>query len=158
MAQIDIDKLDELVVKADEIFLTPAGEKVLVKLLEIQVQVENAIAEAKTRLEAAALKANPNFSSIQANEIKVYYRAFGSKYYMDETQVNMAPKELYTSETITVYKIDTKAVDKWIDAHGGLPVGITEVDRKKSISFTLKNGPATDKEQEALATGQKVYK
>lgn len=138
MANIDIDKLNELVVKADEIFLTPEGEKVLIKLLEIQDQVEKAIDEAKAKLETAALKANPNFSSIQANKIKVYYRAFGAKYYMDENNLHMAPKELYSAEEKITYKIDSKAVDKWIDQHGGLPTGIIEVDRKKSITFTLK--------------------
>lgn len=146
MAQIDIEKLKDLVVKADDIFLTPEGEKVLVQLLEMQDQVENAIVEAKAKLEAAALKANPNFSSIQANQIKVYYRAFGSKYYIDENQINLAPKELYTSEEKVVYKIDTKAVDKWIDQHGGLPTGINEVERKKTLSFGLKKNGGTDNE------------
>jgi hypothetical protein len=139
MTTIDLEKLEELKVKADDIFLTPQGENVLVKLLEIQEQVEKAIIEAKLRLEATALKANPNFSSIQGNKIKVYYRAFGAKYYIDEKNLHMAPKELYTAEEKIVYKIDTKLVDKWIDDHGGLPTGINEVERKKAISFGLKN-------------------
>ena len=98
----------------------------------------------KKKLEAAALKVNPNFSSIQADKIKVYYRAYGAKYYIDEAQINLAPKELYAVETKTMYKIDTKAVDKWTDEHGGAPTGIKEVTRTKSITFSLKNG--TDKE------------
>src|SRR3990167_227196 len=106
MATIDIDQLEELKVQADQIFLTAAGEKVLVKLLEIQTQVETAIEEAKKKLETAALKVNPNFSSIQADKIKVYYRAYGAKYYIDEAQINLAPKELYAVETKTMYKID----------------------------------------------------
>lgn len=138
MAQIDLEKLNDLVVKADDIFLTAKGEQVLIDLIKIQEQVENAIAEAKTKLEAAALKANPNFTSIQADKVKVYYRAFGQRYYIDEAQVNLAPKELYTSEEKITYKLDTKAVDKWIDQHGGLPTGIIEVERKKSLTFGLK--------------------
>lgn len=146
MAQIDTDQLNELVVKADEIFLTPQGEKVLLKLLEIQDQVEKAITEAKIKLETAALKANPNFSSIQADKIKVYYRAYGAKYYIDEAQINLAPKELYTAEPKITYKIDTKAVEKWADEHGGMPTGIKEVERTKSITFSLKNGKSNDNE------------
>ncbi len=140
MAQIDIEKVQELTAKADEIFISPAGEQVLVDLLTIQGQVEAAIDEAKAKLEAAALKVNPNFSSIQADKIKVYYRAFGSKYYIDENNINQAPKEFYTVESKVTYKIDTKALEKSIDATGKMPAGILEVDRKKSISFTLKKG------------------
>lgn len=133
-----------MVVKSDEIFLSPKGEKTLLKLLEIQEQVEKAIDEAKAKLEAAALKANPNFSSIQANAIKVYYRAFGSKYYIDNEQLHLAPKELYTTEEKITYKIDTKAVEKWVDQHGGMPTGIVEVERKKAITISLKNKPLAD--------------
>lgn len=140
MAQIDIEKVQELTAKADEIFISPAGEQVLVDLLTIQGQVEAAIDEAKAKLEAAALKVNPNFSSIQADKIKVYYRAFGAKYYVDEARINDAPKEFYTVESKVTYKIDTKALEKHIDATGQMPAGIIEVDRKKSISFTLKKG------------------
>jgi hypothetical protein len=139
MINIDIDKLDELVVKSDEIFLTPEGEKVLIKLLEIQKQVEDAITAAKVKLEATALKVDEHFSSIQANKVKVYYRAFGQRYYIDEKMLNLAPKELYISEEKVIYKIDTKAVDKWVDVHGGMPEGITEVERKKAITFSLKD-------------------
>src|SRR3990167_6074244 len=121
MIHIDIDRVGDLTVNADEIFLKPEGERVLVKLLDLQEQIENAISEAKIKLEVAALKANPNFSSIQANKVKVYYRAFGAKYYIDESNIKMAPKELYQAEEKVVYKIDTKAVDKWIDQHGGPP-------------------------------------
>ena len=140
MAQIDIEKVQELTAKADEIFISPAGEQVLVDLLTIQGQVEAAIDEAKAKLEAAALKVNPNFSSIQADKIKVYYRAFGAKYYVYEARINDAPKEFYTVESKVTYKIDTKALEKHIDATGQMPAGIIEVDRKKSISFTLKKG------------------
>lgn len=136
---IDLEKLNELVVKSGDIFLTAKGESVLIDLLDIQQKVEDAITEAKTKLEAAALAANPNFTSIQANKIKVYYRSFGQKYYIDEAQITLAPKELYTAEQKTTYKIDTKAVEKWIDAHGGMPTGINEVERKKTITFSLKN-------------------
>jgi len=138
MIHIDIDRVGDLTVNADEIFLKPEGERVLVKLLDLQEQIENAISEAKIKLEVAALKANPNFSSIQANKVKVYYRAFGAKYYIDESNIKMAPKELYQAEEKVVYKIDTKAVDKWIDQHGGPPTGINEVERKKTLTFSLK--------------------
>lgn len=137
MATIQIEKLEELVQNADKIFLTPEGEKTLEGLLAIQKQVEAAIEEAKSRLEAAALKINPNFSSIQADKIKVYYREYGSKYYIDETQKDLVPDGLISQKVS--YSVDSKAVEKWVDDKGTMPTGIKEVERKKTISFSLKN-------------------
>lgn len=143
MAQIDIEKLNKLITKADDIFITADGEQVLIDLLTIEQQVQEAIAQAKIKLEQAALKANPNFSSIQANKVKVYYRAYGSKYYVDEANINLAPKEFYTVESKVTYKIDTKALEKSIEQTGKVPAGIIEVERKKQLTFVLKkNGKA----------------
>lgn len=138
MAQIDIEQLAKLTAEADKIFLAPEGEQVLVQLLEIQGQVEAAIEATEAKLEEAALKLSPNFNSIQADRIKVYYRAYGSKYYLDEANINLAPKELYTAESKVTYKVDADAVDKWVEEHGAMPTGINEVERKKSLKFTLK--------------------
>jgi hypothetical protein len=146
MAQIDIEKLNKIITKADEIFITAEGEQVLIDLLAIEQQVQDAIAQAKLKLEQAALKANPNFSSIQANRIKVYYRAYGSKYYVDEANINLAPKEFYDVESKVTYKIKTKELEKSIEETGKVPAGIIEVERKKTLTFTLKKGKETENE------------
>lgn len=146
MAQIDIEKLNNLVTKSDEIFLSADGEQVLIDLLAIQEQVEQAITAAKLKLEQAALKANPNFSSIQANKVKVYYRAYGAKYYIDEANLNLAPKEFYTTESKITYKIDTKGLEKHIEQTGKVPAGIIEVERKKQLTFAIKKGKETENE------------
>jgi hypothetical protein len=136
MAQIDIEKLAGLTQDAGKIFLTADGEDVLVQLLEIQQQVEAAIDAAEATLEQAALAIDPNFTSIQADKIKVFYRAYGTKYTIDESQLPEVPKELYTTKT--TYLPDSKAIEKWVDEHKGLPVGIVEKERNKSLKFTLK--------------------
>lgn len=137
MAQIDIEKLKELTADAGKIFLTPKGEDVLVQLLEIQKQVEEAIEAAEVTLEEAALKLDPNFTSIQADKIKVFYRAYGTKYAIDESVLPDIPKELYTTKTS--YLPDSKAIEKWTEEHKGLPIGVIEKERTKSLKFTLKN-------------------
>lgn len=144
MATIDIEKLGNIIKKADDIFLSAQGEQVLIDLLTIQEQVEEAIAMAKLKLEATALAVNPNFTSIQADKIKVYYRAFGSKYYVDEANINLAPKEFYTIESKVSYKVDTKKLEKSIEETGRVPAGIIEVDRKKTISISFKKGATND--------------
>lgn len=144
--QINIEDIDQLVKDADKIFLSPEGEKELVKLLNIRKQVDEAIELAEKKLEEAALKINPNFSSIQSDKVKVYYRAYGAQYYLDETQINLTPKELYTTESKVVYKIDSKLVEKWVDQHKGMPAGIKEVERIKQLKFKLKDD-GKDKEE-----------
>lgn len=134
---IDIEKLDQLKLNADKIFISSEGEEVLVQLLEIQKQVELAIDAAEAKLEETALKIDPNFSSIQADRIKVYYRAYGSKYKIDETMIAEVPQGLY--KTVTKYNADSKAIEQWADEHKGLPVGIIEAERTKSLKFSLKD-------------------
>lgn len=135
--KIDVEKLDRLKKDADKIFLDPEGENILLQLLEIEEQVRLAIDEAKAKLEKAALKMNPNFSSIQADKIKVYYREYGAKYYVDESHADMIPQGMVTEKK--TYAVDSRAVEKYVDEKGGLPMGIKEVERKKTLSFSLKN-------------------
>jgi len=61
---IDLEDLNDLVAKAELIFLEPRAEKVLLKLLDLRDQTEDAIKQAQAKLEAAALKTNPNVTSL----------------------------------------------------------------------------------------------
>src|SRR4030042_89039 len=114
--EIQIEKLGELVEKADKIFITAEGEQVLVDLLDVQRQVEEAIDTAKKKLEETALKINPNFTSIQADKIKVYYRTYGAKYRIDESHVSDLPKEFF--ETKQVYSANSEAIDQFVEKKG----------------------------------------
>jgi hypothetical protein len=145
MAQIDIEKLAQIKVDADKIFISAEGEQVLVDLLTIQQQVEEAIEAAKLKLEETGKKLNPDFSSIQGDRVKVYYRQYGGKYKLDESLLEYIPAKLYTTKT--TYTPDTKAIDEYIDEHKGLPQGILTPERTKSLSFSLKKGATDDKEK-----------
>lgn len=134
--KIDIDKLGKLLVDADKIFLTAEGEEVLVQLLEIEQQVEDAIKAAKVKLEETGLKIDPNFSSIQASKVKVYFRAFGARYKVDPSLVDKLPKNLY--EVSTKYNAIAEEIEKYAEENKGLPQGIIEAERTKTISFGLK--------------------
>jgi hypothetical protein len=129
--------------EAGKLFLAPEGEEVLVKLLELQNQVEQAIQTVKDVLVVEGSQVNPNFTSIQADKIKVAYRSYGQRFYIDESHIELAPPELYTKEQKISYKVDSKAVEKWIDEKGRLPAGINESDRPKTLSITLKKNAQT---------------
>lgn len=131
--KIDIEKIPDLVANADAIFLTADGERHLLALLDIRDQVEAAIDAAKAMLETKAGEINPDFNSIQGDAIKVSYRYFGAKYYLDDSLVDQVDRELY--KVSKRYNVDSKAVENWIETHKGMPVGINEVERKKQITF-----------------------
>jgi hypothetical protein len=134
--EIKIENLNKLVKDADKIFMTPDGEKVLLDLLELQDRVAEAISSAKTTLASTALKLSKDFSSIQGDKVKVYFRAYGAKYIIDESRAKNLPKQFYT-ETIRK-AINTPEVDSFVAEHGGLPDGIAEPERVKQISFSKK--------------------
>jgi hypothetical protein len=135
---VDTDKLNDLILNADKIFMSPEGDQTLVDLITLQNLVEKAKDEAEKTLEASALKLDPNFKSIQSDKVKVFYRAFGARFYLDETRISEVPVTLYTQET--KYKVDPKAVESWIDEHKGLPLGINEVERTKKLTFSMRKG------------------
>lgn len=135
---VDTDKLNDLILNADKIFMSPEGDQTLIDLITLQNLVEKAKDEAEKTLEASALKLDPNFKSIQSDKVKVFYRAFGARFYLDETHIKEVPVALYTQET--KYKVDSKAVETWIEEHKGLPVGINEVERTKKLTFSMRKG------------------
>ena len=134
---IDIEKLNDLVKDSDKIFLKAGGEEVLIEILEIQKQVDEAVRKAELILEEKALELNPNFSSIQSDRIKVFYRNYGEKYRIDDNYLDTLSANFY--KVTKRYTVDAKEVEKWTSENKGLPLGIKEVERKKSLSFSLKN-------------------
>lgn len=135
---LDLSKLANLKQDAEGIFMTAEAGDVLATICELEEKLKLAREEAEKVLEASALKLNPTFNSIRNDRVKVYYRPYGARFYLDETLIANTPKELYTAET--KYKVDTKAVEKWVEEHKGMPTGIIEPERKKSLSFSLKKG------------------
>jgi hypothetical protein len=128
---IDTDEIANLVEKAQDIYFSESGEQHLLKLLDIQDMVEEAVKSAKSNLENAGLQINPNFKSIAGSRVKVSYRFFGDKYKIyDES---MLDKSMVTSKV--KYAIDSDKVEKYEEEKGQLPMGITLSDRAKTISF-----------------------
>lgn len=144
--QIDIEKLDNLIADAANVLIKPEAEEVIIQLLDIQEQVETAIKEAKKRIEEAALRINPNFKSLKADKIKVYYRQYGSKYRIDESLIDQVPTSLY--KTKKVYSVISKEVDAWTAEHDGMPIGIIETEREKSIAFSKRDKDTYESEDE----------
>ena len=136
---IDLDQVQEWVTDADKILLTPDAEKSIMQLLDLSKELELAIDSAKLKIQDAALKLNPDFKSVHSDNLSVAFRAYGSRFSIDETYLNTVPKELYKTK-VTISPVPEE-VEKWADAHEGkLPMGIVEKEREKKISITVKKG------------------
>lgn len=170
---IDTEELAKLKAELDVIKLEPAAETTLARIIQISEEVEQLKELAKEQLLAKARELNPNFKSWEADTIRISMRPYGAKYYINEAEFALAPKELFTTKAdviapnvdfkeieqkltdagFTVDKtktkgeeklkisrsVDTKAVDKWVKEHRGLPTGVNIVlERPVSLSFNLK--------------------
>lgn len=133
---VDLTKVAELVSDGKDLFLTPDAEKAIVELFALKDQIEAAIEELKGTLAAAGEEYNPDFTSIKADSVRVSYRQYGGKYAVDDSHAADIPEGLV--EPKVSYKVLTKEIDAWVDEHGGLPLGINERERAKTISISIK--------------------
>lgn len=130
--------LQALVEEGKNITVTPKAENALVALLELQDKVADAISQAKKVIEEKALELNPNFASVRSDKVRVYYRANGPKFSVDESKVQFLPKDTYKMKV--TYSPESKILDKYAKDHDGLlPDGIIVRERTKSLSISLIN-------------------
>jgi len=131
--KIQIEQVEQLVAKGDKIFFGSIGEKELIKLLDMQQKIEQAIGQVKIKLEEQA-KRIPNFKSIQGDRVKVYYRNFGAKYYWDK-QTKIPDYLLKISKK---YYINTEELEKYIKEKGVIPKGVSQSQENKKIVISYK--------------------
>ena len=60
--EINLDNLKHLVAQSTTIFIEPEGEKVLLDLLDLQKQIEDAIDEAKKKIRRRSTQDQSEFS------------------------------------------------------------------------------------------------
>lgn len=131
---IDTDEVKKLTTDSKNILLSPEAENSILALLDIQEQIELAIDEAKKSIEEEALKLNPNFSSVKSDKVKVFYRAYGARFLIDESKLEQLPVDFYTK--VTKISANTKAIEKYEKENETVPDGVIETERKKSISIS----------------------
>lgn len=133
---IDTDKIAELAKEGEDIVMTSEAEGALVELLELEKGIKKAIDKVKHNIAKKAEKLNPNISSIKSDRLKIYYRQYGSKYYLDDQQLDRIPKNLYKRKVR--YSVDSKQLEEYLKLHDGkMPIGIRQNKREKKISFSL---------------------
>lgn len=134
--QIDTQKIADLSKDGDKILLSAEGEKSIAELYEMQALIEQAVSDAKKKIQESALALDPNFTSIQGDKVKVSYRAYGARYRIDQSKIAEIPKDFY--ETTVRYAPVVKTIESYVDKQGALPVGVLENAREKQIQITIK--------------------
>lgn len=133
IVKVNAGELLTLEKDGESIIFNPKAEDAIVRLLEIQKEVDGAIEYLKSEIERQALEFNPNFTGLKGNKIKINYSASGSKY-KDVGGVKFHRDCFWTKKT--VWSLDSKAVDEYRAKYYKLPKGIQEVHRKKSIRIS----------------------
>jgi hypothetical protein len=130
---VDLDELKQLVQDSGQIFLRPDGEQALLRLLELQETINGAVDQARRTLEEEALRLNPNFTCIKADNLTVHYRCFGPRYELDEQLLPELNPDLIINRSSC--SVNTKAVEAILKTTGELPLGIIERERPRRITF-----------------------
>lgn len=116
------------------IVFNPNAEDAIIRLLEIQKEVDGAIEWLKSEIERQALEFNPNFSAIKGERLKVNYSASGAKY-KDNGGAKFHSSKFWKKKI--TWMPDSKAIDAYRAKYYRLPVGISEVSRNKTIRLTV---------------------
>lgn len=134
---INYENIELLVAGAKAVTMNPRGEELLMKLLELQAKVDEAVKQCKSVLQVAIQEVDPDLTSISSDNLKVMYRVYGAKYGLNEMLIDQLDPRFYTEKK--VYSPNSVEIEKEIKSTGILPNGITINDRQKTVSISLKN-------------------
>ena len=125
--------VNDIAEEAGKLVMNPKAEAELVKLLQLKELVDSTYERVKDVISKSGEAIMPGFTGVIGEKIKCTYRVYGGKYQivdplMAEGFVTSKPK----------YDVDTKKIDAYAKEHGVLPPGITERERAKTLSISLK--------------------
>lgn len=138
IVKVNAGEILKLEKDGEGIIFDQKAEDAIVRLLEIQREVDGAIEYLKSEIERQALEFNPNFTGLKGSKIKINYSASGAKY-RDTGDVKFHRERFWTKKT--VWSLDSKAIEDYKAKNYRLPRGIAEVYRKKTIRISeVQNG------------------
>lgn len=134
--KINPEDIKILAQEGENFMFKPKAEEELIKLLELQQMVDEAVEQVKNKLAELGQAINPNFKGIIGDRVKCIYRAYGGKYKFDWSKKGDCMPFLKEKQT---YTVDSDKVSKYIKEVGELPMGITEADRENKLSISFKD-------------------
>lgn len=136
IVKINSGEILKLEKNGEGIVLDSKAEDAIVRLLEIQREVDGAIEYLKSEIERQAVAYNPNFSGLKGEKIKITYSASGAKF-KDTGTVRNHSKAFWTKKV--TWSLDSKAIEEYRSKWYALPAGVAEVKRKKTIRISEVN-------------------
>ena len=133
IVKVNAGEILKLEKDGESIIFDPKAEGAIVRLLEIQREVDGAVEYLKGEIERQALEFNPNFTGLKGSKIKINYSASGAKY-KDTGEVKFHREKFWTKKV--TWSLNSKAVDEYKQKFYTLPKGIAEVNRKKTIRIS----------------------
>ena len=133
---VDLTDLEKLSSEGEKIFLKPEAETALLKILELEEKIKEVKEQARKALEEAALKYNPNFKSITADNLKIYYRSYGSKYLIDESQIKEIDPSIYSTEVEAIPQ-NGLSIDEISGKLSSLGWAVKSSDREGIVKYSV---------------------
>lgn len=134
---INYENLDLLVQGSDHITVNPSGEELLVQLLNLKKQVNEALELAQDRISVAMEAIDPTLTSITSDHIKITKRAFGMKYTLASVAIDQIDSRFYNNKQS--FTPNSKEIDAYVRETGALPSGVSYNNRDTTVSFKLKD-------------------
>lgn len=132
----DTDEIKATCIDAQTFALNAEAEKSIVRLLDIQEQLNEFIEQVKQGIIERAQEIDANFTSITGDNIKLEYRETGSKF-------TLVDHETVDTTFVTLTErmaVNAKAVERFMaENNGELPAGVKMNERKKSIIIKRKD-------------------
>lgn len=130
--RINIKKIQKLTKDSNKVKIDKESENILKMLFFLKYKIDEAIENAKMQIEVEGNKLIPHFKGFVGEDISATYRAYGSKYVIENPETNE-----YSKVNIR-YTPDTEKIEKYLEEHGELPMGVKFADRKPKLTFNTK--------------------
>jgi len=139
---IDTDQIIEFSKQAGNLVIKKEADEYLYKLLTLQVLIEQAINNAKNKIEEDACRIDPNFKTINGNKTRAMSRVYGYKYAIDPSTGEKATEDGFATKEVK-FRAVTDKIEEFMKEKGQLPLGVQANIRKRTTSLSLKNNEKT---------------
>lgn len=131
---IDTDLIQLAKDQASQVALTPDASKTIASFDELKNLMEEAEKDIKEKIKLAL--ATEGLTAVTGEGVKISLYPYGSRYSIDEANIDKLPKDWY--EVKTSYKLDSDKVENYVKEKNELPLGVIEPERSMTLRITVK--------------------
>ena len=136
LIKIDPKEIAIFVEEGNKFLFKPQAEESLEKLLDAQKLINEAVEDVLEGIKKAGEKINPDFKGVKGEKIDLIKRQYGNRYTYKKAKVGELGQFL---KEVSYHTVDPEAVDKYLEALGELPEGVSEKVREYKITVKRKD-------------------